>query len=238
MSEDCKDCEAKIKLLKGPRGPKGERGLQGERGDVGATGATGQQGQQGERGDIGPRGFQGEQGPAGSNGLNGGAGVQGEQGIQGLTGPTGPKGDKGDKGDTGDTGPAGADGSGAFEDWQQLVTITEWLAEVTPDSIEPKICKNPSGLTLLKGGVYKEFGGTFVGEDLVAVFPVGYRPISKLRFPVYWERTGGSAIDTITSNGFMTATLESNGELRVSVSALSSQTTKIDLSSIIFRSEL
>lgn len=235
----------------GPQGPQGDKGDKGNKGDIGNTGPQGPQGIQGPTGAVGPIGPQGATGNNGATGAQGPIGPIGPTGPQGTTGavgatgqtgpagPVGPTGPAGLTGPTGATGATGATGNDSFGPWQQLVTTIDWLAEVTPGSIEPKIRKNTNGLTLLKGAVYKEFSSV-TSNDLVAVFPIGYRPISLLRFPVYFERTGGATQDTFSDNNWMTVSLETNGELRLLYAfgtGIGTHITKIDLSSIIFISE-
>lgn len=167
-----------------------------------------------------------EKGDQGLPGTQGEAGPQGPQGIQGEQGPEGPQGPQ---------GPAGNDGNDAnavFEPWINLTTQNSWGPVSTVE-----YCKNLSELALVRGRVHKTFFFP-ASNDLIATLPAGYRPTADLRFPVWFEVTGGSQITSFSNNGFMVVELNTLGELRL-VQALTAgdSTYTLDLAPIIYRAE-
>ena len=131
-------------------------------------------------------------------------------------------------------GTDGTDGSAGFNSWNNIILENDWVGE---NEVSPQYCKNNADLGLLRGGIYKDFVTNEI-NDLIGTLPANYRPSRYQRFPVYWKRTG-AIIESMANNGFMTVSLDTNGELRLlqATGSLKGRFT-LDLSSITYRIEL
>jgi hypothetical protein len=158
-------------------------------------------------------------------------GIQGEQGPQGPQGIPGPQGNDGPQGVQGPPGQDGSDANAVFGPWIGLTLQNGWGA-VTP----AEYCKNNAELAILRGRVKKTFFSPTT-NDLIATLPVGYRPTADLRFPVWFDQTGGT-ITSFGDNGFMVVDLNTLGELRlVTAAGIGDSITTIDLAPIMYRAE-
>jgi len=171
-----------------------------------------------------------EKGDQGLPGLQGDDGIQGVQGIQGIQGIPG------NDGAIGPQGPAGTSVDCAFEVWTTLTLDNLWTVVTTPEHT-----RNDCELALIRGRVRKEFAVSGV-NDLIATLPVGYRPNTTLRLPVYWERDNGGQLTAFINNGWMTVEINNLGELKLLqysgvVGGAGFYTVLLDLSSIVYRAE-
>ena len=135
---------------------------------------------------------------------------------------------QGPQGDQGDVGPAGP--GATFGAWTDLSVASNSWSNVGASS---DYVQNTSGLTMLRGLITRTFSSGGNGA-LIAILPVGFRPTLRMKFPVYWDFSGG-AITSFSDNAYTVVQVEVDG--RVTLLKHFGSTTTIDLSPISFYAE-
>jgi len=111
-------------------------------------------------------------------------GPLGAMGVDGPAGPQGPKGDTGSAGATGPTGPASSP-----EGWKTLDLVGSWVI-LGSQWATAQYRREPAGRVSIRGVVTKG-GGVPVEGDVIAILPVGYRPVMD---EVFGAMTGNYAV--------------------------------------------
>lgn len=161
----------------------------------------------------GPKGDKGDTGPQGLKGEQGANGIDGEIGPAGPTGPTGPMGPKGDTGERGPQGLPGKDGATiSYTDtgWQSLSLINGTTQAGSYN--QPKyrlVTINDTSMLFINGAVSNISSKTMVFAKL----PTN---ISQ-KISGYTQYTKASISSYINTMTIYNITLNSNGELKITL---------------------